>query len=116
MTVHGVQVSLKKGDITKEKVDVIVNSSNAALDLNTGKQFSSHLHNCIHVHISHIISVTVFQSCVYSAQTWHVIVASASHYALVMMSLQCCNTFQVSVPLFRGFWSNSGSSWENSRG
>ncbi|KAM9486658.1 protein mono-ADP-ribosyltransferase PARP14 isoform 1-T1 [Clarias gariepinus] len=34
--VHGVMVSLKQGDITKEIVDVIVNSSNKALDLNTG--------------------------------------------------------------------------------
>ncbi|XP_036426953.1 protein mono-ADP-ribosyltransferase PARP14 isoform X2 [Colossoma macropomum] len=36
VTVHGVQVYLKKGDITKETVDVIVNSNNSALDLNTG--------------------------------------------------------------------------------
>ncbi|XP_066542681.1 protein mono-ADP-ribosyltransferase PARP14-like isoform X3 [Hoplias malabaricus] len=36
VTVHGVQVSLKKGDITKETVDVIVNSSNKTLDLDTG--------------------------------------------------------------------------------
>ncbi|XP_007232471.3 protein mono-ADP-ribosyltransferase PARP14-like isoform X2 [Astyanax mexicanus] len=36
VTVHGVLVSLKKGDITKETVDVIVNSNNSALDLNTG--------------------------------------------------------------------------------
>ncbi|KAF4086741.1 hypothetical protein AMELA_G00087870 [Ameiurus melas] len=36
VTVHGVTVSLKRGDITKETVDVIVNSNNKALDLNTG--------------------------------------------------------------------------------
>ncbi|XP_017550531.2 protein mono-ADP-ribosyltransferase PARP14 isoform X1 [Pygocentrus nattereri] len=36
VTVHGVQVYVKKGDITKETVDVIVNSNNSALDLNTG--------------------------------------------------------------------------------
>ncbi|KAF5890242.1 poly [ADP-ribose] polymerase 14-like, partial [Clarias magur] len=36
VTVHGVLVSLKKGDITKEIVDVIVNSNNKALDLDTG--------------------------------------------------------------------------------
>ncbi|KAK1797640.1 hypothetical protein P4O66_008005, partial [Electrophorus voltai] len=36
VTVHGVLVSLKKGDITKETVDVIVNSNNISLDLNTG--------------------------------------------------------------------------------
>ncbi|XP_058248540.1 protein mono-ADP-ribosyltransferase PARP14 isoform X2 [Hemibagrus wyckioides] len=36
VTVHGVLVSLKKGDITKETVDVIVNSNNKALDLDTG--------------------------------------------------------------------------------
>ncbi|KAL7881372.1 hypothetical protein AOLI_G00082200 [Acnodon oligacanthus] len=36
VTVHGVQVYLKKGDITKETVDVIVNSNNSALDLDTG--------------------------------------------------------------------------------
>ncbi|XP_060731718.1 protein mono-ADP-ribosyltransferase PARP14 isoform X2 [Tachysurus vachellii] len=36
VTVHGVLVSLKKGDITKETVDVIVNSNNKALNLNTG--------------------------------------------------------------------------------
>ncbi|KAI4880408.1 hypothetical protein NFI96_019082 [Prochilodus magdalenae] len=34
--VHGVKVSLKKGDITKETVDVIVNSNNRDLNLNTG--------------------------------------------------------------------------------
>ncbi|XP_026783862.3 protein mono-ADP-ribosyltransferase PARP14 isoform X1 [Pangasianodon hypophthalmus] len=34
--VHGVVVSLKKGDITNETVDVIVNSNNKALDLDTG--------------------------------------------------------------------------------
>ncbi|XP_060731719.1 uncharacterized protein parp14rs3 isoform X3 [Tachysurus vachellii] len=38
VTVHGVLVSLKKGDITKETVDVIVNSNNKALNLNTGQQ------------------------------------------------------------------------------
>lgn len=36
MIVHGVRVSLKQGDITKETVDVIVNSTNQALDLDTG--------------------------------------------------------------------------------
>ncbi|KAK3568819.1 hypothetical protein QTP86_017386 [Hemibagrus guttatus] len=36
VTVHGVLVFLKKGDITKETVDVIVNSNNKALDLDTG--------------------------------------------------------------------------------
>ncbi|XP_053482454.1 protein mono-ADP-ribosyltransferase PARP14 isoform X3 [Ictalurus furcatus] len=36
VTVHGVTVSLKRGDITKETVDVIVNSNNKALDLDTG--------------------------------------------------------------------------------
>ncbi|XP_060785283.1 protein mono-ADP-ribosyltransferase PARP14 isoform X3 [Neoarius graeffei] len=34
--VHGVLVNLKKGDITKETVDVIVNSNNSSLDLDTG--------------------------------------------------------------------------------
>ncbi|XP_056127320.1 protein mono-ADP-ribosyltransferase PARP14 [Rhinichthys klamathensis goyatoka] len=34
--INGVPISLKKGDITKETVDVIVNSSNQSLDLNTG--------------------------------------------------------------------------------
>ncbi|KAI4899304.1 hypothetical protein NFI96_022821, partial [Prochilodus magdalenae] len=34
--VHGVLVSLKKGDITKETVDVIVNSNNRDLNLHTG--------------------------------------------------------------------------------
>lgn len=37
MSVIGkVSVFLKKADITQEKVDVIVNSSNQNLDLNTG--------------------------------------------------------------------------------
>ncbi|XP_072542636.1 protein mono-ADP-ribosyltransferase PARP14 isoform X2 [Salminus brasiliensis] len=36
VSVHGVLVSLRKGDITKETVDVIVNSNNSALDLDTG--------------------------------------------------------------------------------
>ncbi|KAI5107530.1 poly [ADP-ribose] polymerase 14 isoform X2 [Silurus meridionalis] len=36
VTVYGVRVSVKKGDITKETVDVIVNSNNKALDLDTG--------------------------------------------------------------------------------
>lgn len=36
VTVHGVLVSLKKGDITKETVDVIVNSNNKDLDLDSG--------------------------------------------------------------------------------
>ncbi|XP_030643397.1 protein mono-ADP-ribosyltransferase PARP14 [Chanos chanos] len=36
VTVHGVTVSLKNGDITKETVDVIVNSNSSTLDLNTG--------------------------------------------------------------------------------
>ncbi|TSM60544.1 Poly [ADP-ribose] polymerase 14 [Bagarius yarrelli] len=36
VTVHGVLVSLKKGDITKETVDVIVNSNNKDLNLDTG--------------------------------------------------------------------------------
>ncbi|XP_076854433.1 poly(ADP-ribose) polymerase family member 14-related sequence 3 isoform X2 [Brachyhypopomus gauderio] len=36
VTVRGVLVSLKKGDITKETVDVIVNSTNKTLDLNSG--------------------------------------------------------------------------------
>lgn len=39
VTVHGVLVTLKKGDITKETVDVIVNSNNKSLDLNTGMFF-----------------------------------------------------------------------------
>ncbi|XP_077071920.1 poly(ADP-ribose) polymerase family member 14-related sequence 3 isoform X2 [Siphateles boraxobius] len=34
--INGVPIFLKKGDITKETVDVIVNSSNKSLDLNTG--------------------------------------------------------------------------------
>uniref|UniRef100_A0A8C1DMJ2 Poly [ADP-ribose] polymerase n=1 Tax=Cyprinus carpio carpio TaxID=630221 RepID=A0A8C1DMJ2_CYPCA len=34
--INGVPICLKKGDITKETVDVIVNSSNKSLDLNTG--------------------------------------------------------------------------------
>ncbi|XP_067300743.1 protein mono-ADP-ribosyltransferase PARP14-like [Pseudorasbora parva] len=34
--INGVPVCLKKGDITKETVDVIVNSTNISLDLNTG--------------------------------------------------------------------------------
>ncbi|XP_036426976.1 LOW QUALITY PROTEIN: protein mono-ADP-ribosyltransferase PARP14-like [Colossoma macropomum] len=34
--VHGVQVSLKKGDITKETVDVIVNSNNRDLNVHIG--------------------------------------------------------------------------------
>ncbi|KAG1944967.1 poly [ADP-ribose] polymerase [Pimephales promelas] len=34
--INGVPICLKKGDITKETVDVIVNSSNQSLDLNTG--------------------------------------------------------------------------------
>ncbi|XP_072542841.1 protein mono-ADP-ribosyltransferase PARP14-like [Salminus brasiliensis] len=36
VTVHGVLVCLKKGDITKETVDVIVNSTNRDLDLSAG--------------------------------------------------------------------------------
>lgn len=36
--VYGVLVTLKHGDITKETVDVIVNSTNHALNLDTGKQ------------------------------------------------------------------------------
>ncbi|KAL7881368.1 hypothetical protein AOLI_G00082160 [Acnodon oligacanthus] len=35
-TVHGVQVFLKKGDITKETVDVIVNSNNRDLNVHLG--------------------------------------------------------------------------------
>uniref|UniRef100_W5M0F0 Poly [ADP-ribose] polymerase n=1 Tax=Lepisosteus oculatus TaxID=7918 RepID=W5M0F0_LEPOC len=34
---EGVTVTLQKGDITRETVDVIVNSTNSSLDLNTGK-------------------------------------------------------------------------------
>ncbi|XP_052421006.1 protein mono-ADP-ribosyltransferase PARP14 [Carassius gibelio] len=34
--INGVQIFLKKGDITKETVDFIVNSTNKSLDLNTG--------------------------------------------------------------------------------
>lgn len=39
MLINGVQIFLKKGDITKETVDFIVNSTNKSLDLNTGKSF-----------------------------------------------------------------------------
>lgn len=35
--IGGVSVILKKGDITKETVDVIVNSNNQNLNLNNGK-------------------------------------------------------------------------------
>ncbi|XP_056322010.1 protein mono-ADP-ribosyltransferase PARP14-like isoform X2 [Danio aesculapii] len=34
--INGVQILLKKGDITREAADVIVNSTNKTLDLNTG--------------------------------------------------------------------------------
>uniref|UniRef100_A0A8C1DTF2 Poly [ADP-ribose] polymerase n=1 Tax=Cyprinus carpio carpio TaxID=630221 RepID=A0A8C1DTF2_CYPCA len=34
--INGVPISLKEGDITKETVDLIVNSTNKSLDLNTG--------------------------------------------------------------------------------
>nr|XP_015213986.1 PREDICTED: poly [ADP-ribose] polymerase 14-like isoform X1 [Lepisosteus oculatus] len=36
VSVGGVTVTLQKGDITRETVDVIVNSTNSSLDLNTG--------------------------------------------------------------------------------
>ncbi|MBN3324776.1 PAR14 polymerase, partial [Atractosteus spatula] len=36
VNVGGVTVTLQKGDITRETVDVIVNSTNSSLDLNTG--------------------------------------------------------------------------------
>lgn len=39
MRINGVPICLKKCDITKETVDVIVNSTNKSLDLNTGKSF-----------------------------------------------------------------------------
>lgn len=39
MLINGVPICLKKGDITKETADVIVNSTNKSLDLNTGKCF-----------------------------------------------------------------------------
>ncbi|XP_066543456.1 poly(ADP-ribose) polymerase family member 14-related sequence 3 isoform X2 [Amia ocellicauda] len=36
VSVHGIRVTLKKGDITTEAVDVIVNSTNSSLNLDTG--------------------------------------------------------------------------------
>lgn len=38
---------LKKGDITKETVDVIVNSNNQNLDLNLGKYVSLSVPGCV---------------------------------------------------------------------
>ena len=37
--IGSVSVILKKADITKETVDVIVNSNNQTLDLNTGNSY-----------------------------------------------------------------------------
>ena len=50
MPVNGrVSVILKKADITKENVDVIVNSSNRSLDLNTGSSSLFFSYQCLKV-------------------------------------------------------------------
>jgi len=61
LTVGSVKMSVKQGDITKEKADAIINSTNEHIDMTSGR--------CQFYFIASLILLTLFALCTFNALT-----------------------------------------------